>query len=181
MNEMTKKKTNAILIVVLSLFVFVLTSSGAIADESFAPKVKLPKNMENRAMWIQMIEKWDIPSKNTVGLPAYPGAVVVAYAAASEMTANDVKYKTLPQLALSTTDEPAKVAAFYKEKLKDWKYKREFDMFDIFWTGPDEFNNLDVRESMTMPNITIMDSNPQENFFMPDAKTKITIVFKPVE
>lgn len=178
---MNKKKNKIFSIATLSMFTFVLTSLVSIADEFFAPKVNPPKNMANRAMWVQMIEQWDIPSKDTVGLPAYPGAVIVAYKEASEMTANDVKYKTLPQLVLSTMDEPANVAAFYKEKLKDWKYKREFDMFDVFWTGGDEFNNLDIRESMTIPNIIIMESTAQTNEFMPEAKTKITIVFKPVE
>jgi len=78
-------------------------------------------------------------------------------------------------------DEPAKVAAFYKEKLKDWKYERTFDMFDVFWTGPEKFNSLDIREGMTTPNINIMESTPQTNEFMPEAKTKITIVFEPVK
>ena len=177
---MMNQKTNKIFVVVaLSQFAFVLTSLVSIADESFAPKVNPPKNLSNRTMWVQMIEQWDIPSKDTVGLPAYPGAVIVAYKEAAEMTANDVKYETLPQLVLSTMDEPGKVAMFYKEKLKDWKYKREFDMFDVFWTGRDEFNNLDIRESMTIPNISIMESTAQTNEFMPEAKTKITIVFKP--
>ena len=176
-----KKKNNAFLIVTLSLFAFFLTSLVSVAAESFAPKVDPPKNMANRAMVVQMIEQWDIPSKETVGLPAYPGAVIVAYAGASEMTANDVKYKTLPSLALSTVDEPAKVAAFYKEKLKDWRYERSFDMFDVFWTGREKFNSLDIREGMTTPNINIMESTPQTNEFMPEAKTKITIVFEPVK
>lgn len=178
---MIQKKNKIFLIVALSLFTFVLTSLVSIADEPFAPKVNPPKDMANRAMWVKMIEQWDIPSKDTVGLPAYPGAVIVAYKGASEMIANDVKYETLPLLVLSTMDEPAKVAVFYKEKLKEWKYKREFDMFDVFWTGRDEFNNLDIRETMTIPNIIIMESTAQTNEFMPEARTKITIVFKPVK
>jgi hypothetical protein len=54
-------------------------------------------------------------------------------------------------------------------------------MFDVFWTGREKFNSLDIREGMTTPNINIMESTPQTNEFMPEAKTKITIVFKPVE
>lgn len=177
---MNEKKNKVFLIVTLSLFAFVLTGLVSIAAESFAPKVEPPKNMANRAMWVKMIEQWDIPSKETVGLPAYPGAVIVAYKGASEMTANGVKYETLPSLALSTMDEPNMVAAFYKEKLKDWKYERSFGMFDVFWTGREKFNSLDIREGMTTPNINIMESTPQTNEFMPEAKTKITIVFEPV-
>jgi hypothetical protein len=178
---LNKKKNKVFLIVSLALFAFVLTSLVSFAAETFAPKVNPPKNMANRAMWVKMIEQWDIPSKETVGLPAYPGAVIVAYLGASEMTANDVKFETLPSFTLSTVDEPAKVAAFYKEKLKDWKYERTFDMFDVFWTGLEKFNSLDITESMTTPNIIIMESTPQTNEFMPEAKTKITIVFKPVK
>ena len=178
---MNRKETRIFLVITLSLCTFVLTSLVSMAAESFAPKVNPPKKMANRAMWVQMIDQWDIPSKETVGLPAFPGAVIVAYKGASEMTANGVKYDTLPSLALSTMDEPTKVAAFYKEKLKDWKYERTFGMFDVFWTGREEFNSLDIREGMTTPNITIMESTPQTNEFMPEAKTKITIVFKPVK
>jgi hypothetical protein len=169
------------LAVCLSLLVFTQVNLVSFADESFAPKVDLPKKMANRQMWLDMIKQWEIPSKETVGLPAYPGAVIVAFAGASEMTANDVKYKTLPSLTLSTLDEPEKVVAFYKDKLKDWNYDRQFDMFDIFWKGPDDFNHLDIRQTATMPNVIVFKSSPKLNEFMPDAKTQITIVFEPVK
>ena len=97
------------------------------------------------------------------------------------MIANDEKYKTLPMLTLSTFDEPAKVAEFYKDKLKDWKYDRQFDMFDIFWKGPDDFNHLDIRQTAIVPNVIVFKSSPKLNEFMPDAKTQITIVFEPVK
>jgi len=95
------------------------------------------------------------------------------------MMANDVTYSTLPALTLSTLDEPEKVAAFYKEKLKDWKYDIQFDMFDTFWQGPDHFNHLDIRQTATLPNVIVFPSSPKLNEFMPEAKTQITIVFKP--
>ena len=84
-------------------------------------------------------------------------------------------------MTLATVDEPAKVAAFYKEKLKDWKYKNSFDMFDIFWKGPDDFDNFDVTQSSIIPNVVIFESMPSQSDMMPEAKTLITIVYEPVK
>ncbi|MDH4221026.1 MAG: hypothetical protein OEY18_02175 [Candidatus Aminicenantes bacterium] len=176
-----KQNNKVFLFIGLSLFAFTLAGLLSFASELFAPKVNPPKNMANRQMWVDMIMQWEIPSKESVGIPPYPGAVIIAVKEASEMIANDEKYKTLPMLTLSTFDEPAKVAAFYKDKLKDWKYDRQFDMFDIFWKGPDDFNHLDIRQTAIVPNVIVFKSSPKLNEFMPDAKTQITIVFEPVK
>jgi hypothetical protein len=95
------------------------------------------------------------------------------------MEVNDDTIMTLPSITLATEDEQAKVVSFYKEKLKEWKYKNSFDMFDIFWDGPDEFNNMDMTQGMTIPNLVVFGSTDGEPNFMPEAKTAITIVYKP--
>jgi hypothetical protein len=97
------------------------------------------------------------------------------------MEANGEKMDTLPAITLATMDEPAKVTAFYKEKLADWKYKNQMSMFDIFWTGKDEFNNMDITEAATIPNLIIMKAFSAQTDFLPGAKTAITIVYKPVK
>ncbi len=175
------RKNKVFLIISLFLFVFCMTHSVAFADEPFAPKVNPSKKMANRQMYINLVKQWKVPGKNTVGLPPYPGAHIVALLESVEMTANDKKITSLPSMTLATVDEPAKVTAFYKDKLKDWKYKNSFDMFDIFWKGPDDFNNMDITQASTLPNVVIFESIPSQVDMMPEAKTLITIVYEPVK
>ena len=176
MNNKHKKMS---LLIIFLLFVSLgLTVTTVFADEPFAPKINLPKKLENRDMWENMVKNWVVPSKDEVGIPAYPGSIIVALKEKSWMEANGVKMDTLPAITLATSDEMAKVTAFYKEKLADWKYKNSYDMFDIFWTGKDDFNNMDITEAATIPNLSIMEAMSAQTDFMPDAKTAITIVYK---
>jgi hypothetical protein len=169
-------KKYVLLIMVLGMAV--LTTMAA---ETFAPKVNLPKKLENRDMWENLVKNWIVPSKEEVGIPAYPGAVIVALKEQSWMEANGEKMDTLPAITLASSDEMTDVTAFYKEKLADWKYKNSYGMFEIFWSGKDDFNNMDVRESATIPNLIIMEAMSAHTDFAPDAKTAITIVYKPVK
>ncbi|UCE41380.1 MAG: hypothetical protein JSV17_18440 [Candidatus Aminicenantes bacterium] len=174
-------KKNAFLIGMSMIMTMGLTVLSASAGEEFAPVVKLPEKLENRGMWVNMIKNWVVPSKEEVGIPAYPGSVIVALQGKSWMEANGEKMDTLPSLTLATKDEPAKVTAFYKEKLADWKHKNQMNMFDIFWTGKETFNNMDVTESATTPNLVIMEAFSAQTDFLPGAKTAITIVYKPAK
>jgi len=178
MNNKHKKMS---LLTTFLLFVsFGLTATIAFADNPFAPKVNLPKKLENRDMWENLVKNWIVPSKEEVGIPAYPGSVIVALKGKSWMEANGEKMDTLPAITLATSDEMAKVTAFYKEELKEWKYKNQMGMFDICWTGKEDFNNMDITEAATIPNLSIMKAMSAQTDFLPDAKTVITIVYKPV-
>ncbi len=168
-------------IVIFLLGVMALSYSTVVAEEPFAPKIKLPEKIENRANWVTLVDSWKVPSKEEVGLPVYPGAFIVALMQGGPIEVNDDTLVMLPLITMATVDDQAKVVSFYKEKLKDWKYKNTFDMFDIFWDGPDEFNNIDMTQGMTIPNIVVFESTDGEPNFMPEAKTAITIVYKPVK
>jgi hypothetical protein len=172
-----KKLPLLFFIICLMLF----NSITILAEEPFAPKIDLPEKMENRKIWVDIVESWNVPSKAEVGLPAYPGAFIVTLMESKEVIMNDDTLISLPSMTLATTDDQAKVVSFYKEKLKDWKFKNSYDMFDIFWIGPDEFNNMDMSQAMTIPNIVIFGSTKGEPNFMPEAKTAITIVYKPTK
>jgi hypothetical protein len=164
---------------VLVIALLLLNPSIILAEDLFAPKINLPENIDNRDNWVDLVESWTVPSKEEVGLPAYPGAFIVALMDAQEMVMNDDTVMTLPSITLAAVDEQAKVVDFYKEHLKDWKYKNSFGMFDIFWLGPDDFNNMDMNQGMTIPNLVVFESTDGEPNFMPEAKTAITIVYKP--
>ena len=163
------------------LFGYGIVNKG-LAGEPFAPKVKVPKNMDNRDWWTETIQQWNVPDKKDVSIPPYPGAIIVKLTEGSEMTLNDEKIHGFPMIILGTVDEPTKVLAFYKEKLKDWNYMNEFSMFDVFWRDRTNFSSIDLRQSAVTEHIVIQESNkygPME--MMPEAKTSIQIVYKPIQ
>jgi hypothetical protein len=177
LRKITKKLA---LMVGISLIILLGTTVLAVrAGEEFAPVVQLPEKLENRDMWVNMMKNWVVPSKEEVGFPAYPGSVIVALKGKSWMESNGERVDTLPSLTLATKDEPAKVAAFYKENFTDWKHKNQMGMFDIFWTGKDEFNSMDINEAATTLNIVVMEAFSAQTDFLPGAKTAITVVYKP--
>ena len=93
MNNKHKKMS---LLITFLLFVSLgLTVTTVFADDAVAPKVNLPKKLENRDMWENMVKNWVVPSKDEVGIPAYPGSVIVALKEKSWMEANGVKMDTL--------------------------------------------------------------------------------------
>ncbi len=173
----TKNIFNIFFIITIGIFLTGITSPDLVAGEKFAPKVKLPSNMNDRALWAPVVKNWKVPSKSEVGIPAYEGSFIVSLKVASHMTANGVKYNTLPTIILATTDDPAKVTAFYKVKLKDWKYKNDWKMFDVFWKDGKKFNSMDIRDNATRPNIIIQKAGIPYLEYMPKAKSVITIVY----
>ncbi len=176
--QINVKKLNVMILSILFMGFFFINLS---ANDSFAPKVKLPGNMENRSMWAKVIKDWKVPSKSEVGISAYPGAFIVGLKGVSHMTANGIKYNTLPAIVLATTIGQKKVTEFYKEKLNKWRYMNDMDMFDVFWNNSGKFNSLDIRQTATMPNIIIMEAGLPYTEYMPNAKTVITIVYKTVK
>jgi len=178
MMQINVKILNVMILSILFMgFFFINLSAG----DSFAPKVKLPAKMENRAMWKKVVNDWKVPSLSEVGIPAYPGTFIVGLKGKNHMTANGKKYITLPTIVLATKIEMKKVTEFYKEKLKKWRYMNDMDMFDVFWNSSGKFNSLDIRQTATMPNIIIMKAGLPYTEYMPDAKTVITIVYKSVK
>jgi len=173
------KLSRTLLLAVLLLGISLLSSTTILAEDLFAPKINLPEKIDNRDNWVDLVESWTVPSKEEVGIPAYPGSFIVALMDAQAMVVNDDTIMALPSITLAVIDEQAKVVDFYKEELKDWKYKNSFGMFDVFWLGPDDFNNMDMNQGMTIPNLVVFESTDGEPNFMPEAKTAITIVYKP--
>lgn len=148
-------------------------------DDPFAPLVEPPENIENREMWLKMIDQWKVPGKGTVGIPAYPGAYIVQVQEASGMTVNNKIIITLPMITLATVDQPEKVVNFYKEKLKGWNFSNDF-MSRAFWKDDDRFDPLDLRKTSSTPNLIIYDiSEDMPEVLMPKARSRIKIAYKP--
>ena len=169
-------KIHAVLLAAVAAVLF----QGFLLAEDFAPKVNPPKKMSNRSYWVKTMSEWEVPSTEEVGAPAYPGALIVQLNGPTQIESNGEKLATLPIIILESEDEPAKVAAFYKEKLTGWKYENKFGMFDVFWKGGEDFNFMDIDQAATRVNIIIQEpikSDPDR--MMPTSKARIQIVYDP--
>jgi len=162
-----------------SLLVVTLVVSGLVFQnlaQQFAPWAKLssdaPKDISAR--------KYPVPSKDEVGIPPYPGAVISSVSAPSTDT---VKYKqeVLPFINLVTNDLSSNVVNFYKKTLtkdKGWNYSEEYKTFVKGSSG----------SSLTgfVPSVAIRDESG-ENFDLgyvdpnikSKLKTRIVITYKP--
>lgn len=123
LKEIRMKKISFIIVIA---FVFTGFLEENLAQQ-FAPWAKLssdaPKEISGR--------KYPVPSKEDVGIPPYPGAVVSSISAPSTDT---VKYKqeVLPFINLVTSDLSSNVINFYKKTLtkdKGWNYSEEYKTF----------------------------------------------------
>ena len=97
------------------------------AQTPFAPWAKLtadaPANIAART--------YPVPTKEEVGIPPYPGAVISSVSAPRVDT---LKYKqeVLPFVILVSTDGPSNVISYYKRILtkdKGWNYSEEYRTF----------------------------------------------------
>lgn len=118
------KKISSLLTAVLIISGFAFQTT---AQTPFAPWAALssdaPADIPAR--------EYPVPTKEEVGIPAYPGAVISSVSAPSTDT---IKYKqeVLPFVNLVTTDSPENVIGFYKTYLtedKGWNYSEEIQTF----------------------------------------------------
>jgi hypothetical protein len=157
------------------VFVFIGLCEKNLAQQ-FAPWAKLssdaPKDISAR--------KYPVPSKDEVGIPPYPGAVISSVSTPSTDT---LKYKqeVLPFINLVTSELSSSVINFYKKTLtkdKGWNYSEEYKTFVKGSPG----------SSLTgfVPSVAIRDESG-ENFDLgyvdPNIKsklrTRIVITYKP--
>jgi hypothetical protein len=104
-----------------------LTSEELSAQSPFAPWAKLssdaPKEISAR--------KYPVPSKDEVGIPAYPGAYISSVSAPKQDT---IRYEqeVMAFVNLVTSDPVSSVISFYKKILtkdKGWNYSEEYKTF----------------------------------------------------
>ncbi len=100
-----------ILLIVVSSLAPALLAAGP-----FAPKAAIPAGMEESHL-AEGIRQAAIPDSAQVGIPAYPGAVMIRSYAVVERAEN---YTGLPIVELISADDYDAVVAFYKKNLPDW-------------------------------------------------------------
>ena len=116
---------------IISLMGILLITSGFIfhtfAQTPFAPWAKLSRDAPNEIAG----RKYPVPSKDEVGIPAYPGALISSVSAPK---ADTIKYEkeVMAFVNLVTGDPSSSVIAFYKKILtkdKGWNYDEEYKTF----------------------------------------------------
>ncbi len=155
----------------------------AFAGEPYAPKVAVPKNVKPNSleyMSVYMVQSAKVPEKAKVEVPPYPGAYVIQTKGKSKMEVNGKELTCLHYIKLITMDEVKKVVAFYKDKLKGYRFLSEFGgSIQVYWKGKEKFNPIDMRDTCTTPNVFIGKAKGMWDELMKGAKTTIEITYIP--
>lgn len=88
-----------------------------LAGQPFAPLPPIPADIADTYQG-KTTRDSVIPSQERVGIPAYPGAVVIRTYAIDE---RPPKYQGLPIVELITTDDYETVVEYYKKELPSWR------------------------------------------------------------
>ncbi|RMI03517.1 MAG: hypothetical protein D6681_09765, partial [Calditrichaeota bacterium] len=145
--------------------------------EPYAPKVKITQ--DTSPMGRMFINMANVPDKSVVGIPPYPGAVVLQTRGAGEMKVNGKPY--LPYIKLLTADSIDKVVSWYKAKLPSWQYQKVDFMgavFHRFWKVKGNYEPMDMDAMGTIPNVVISDGKQHADDY-PAVKTMIEITYQP--
>ncbi|MDT8383841.1 MAG: hypothetical protein RRB22_05455 [Gammaproteobacteria bacterium] len=101
----------------LFLLTGMMVLSANAAAEPFASRPQIPAEVGD-SYQAQSARDAVIPEQAQVGVPAYPGAVIIRTFAVKE---RPPKYEGLSILELISTDDYETVIAFYKDQLPTWK------------------------------------------------------------
>ena len=152
--------------VLLFAAIFLLGIAPIQADEPFAPRADIPRNHKNDPeinLAIMFLKNVKIPTKQEVGVPAYPGSKIIQ----TDPGAAD----RLAMVRLLVIDPPEKVLAFYKKALTDWKYK-DFYGTHSFFKGSENDAMMGKTPAIQIASADLFKKS------MPAAKTTIGIWFK---
>lgn len=87
------------------------------AGQAFAPRPQIPADIVDTYL-AKSARDSVIPDQEQVGIPAYPGAVVIRTYAIDQQPP---KYEGLPIVELITTDDYETVVNYYKKELPSWR------------------------------------------------------------
>lgn len=148
--------------------------------DAFAPKAAIPDAVRRdpaAAMEVGVIEQAQVPSKDVVGVPAYPGAVVVGSTTVEEARRMyGEESMALPLVRVLSEAEPAAIASYYRERLgDDWHHAEKFGSH-YFWTGQAD---LGMPALMDPAQARIQIGEASDWRVMPDARSDIFVVYDP--
>lgn len=96
---------------------YALTLSTIVVAEPFAPRASVPVEIADTYLGKTAHES-AIPTGERVGIPAYPGAVVIRTFAIDK---RPTTYKGLPVVEMISTDDYQTVVDYYKKNLPGWR------------------------------------------------------------
>jgi hypothetical protein len=102
---------------VLTGGLFILNSANIMAAEPYAARPAIPADIKESYL-VKAARDSVIPSQTRVGIPVYPGAVVIRTFAVDK---RPPKYEGLPIVELISTDDYQTVIDFYKKQIPDWR------------------------------------------------------------
>jgi hypothetical protein len=153
---------------------------AASAQEAYAPLIEIPSaSADDPELQIEilMIKQSQVPPRDAVEQPPYPGALVIQSLPASRMEVNGEMMEMLPTIRLLSTDTPDQVLAFYQEKLPDWKLTKAWGMMPVLYVGEGDWEPFTASEA-SYPSVAIGELMDGHFKLMPDAKTEITIRYE---
>lgn len=154
----------------------VVFSVLAIAGQPFAPRPQVPADIAEGYLGKSALEAI-IPDQERVGIPAYPGAVVIrSYA----IDSRPPKYQGLPIVELITTDDYQTVVDYYKKALPEW---RNAELLSAYYFA--KYGNLNFFTPQEphvgihkMDNYYLAGDQAALRKMLPGAKTLIKVFFE---
>lgn len=103
--------------VVLSCGLLILLPSTGVAADLYAPRAEIPNDIAETYL-VRIARESVIPARARVGIPVYPGAVVIRTYAVDK---RPPEYEGLPIVELISTDDYQTVINFYKKHIASWR------------------------------------------------------------
>lgn len=156
-------------------------SEPVVSADAYVPVLKLPDELPDdpgAQMAVIMLESSTVPSADDVNVPAYRGAKLMSAMQGMEISSNGEKMTTWPALSMLSNDEIVDVAAFYSERLSEWRHKELVGMH-MFWNGDEDSNPLDITGQFSLVSLTPVTDTDTIRAMWPDARTKIDIRYQP--
>lgn len=151
-------------------------SGPGFGGQVFAPRPEIPSDIADTYLG-KSARDAVIPDQERVGIPAYPGAVVIRSYAIDE---RPPKYKGLPIVELITTDDYQTVVDYYKKELPSWRNAELLSAY--YFAKHGNLNFFTPQEPHVgihkMDNYYLASDQKMLRKMLPGAKTLIKVFFE---
>jgi len=165
-------------LIIVTATILSISASGLAIATPYASKLKITS--ATSPIGQAFIKAAKVPSASAVGIPAYPGGVILQTRQKGAMK-TDAGKAYLPYIKLLTSDSVDKVVAWYKSKLPKYFYQKKgfFGMNSYrFWKVKGDYGMMDMDAMGTIENVIISDGSQHADVY-PKASTMIEITYEP--
>ena len=117
--------TNILRAAVLFGGLLIINSTPIMAAEPYAARPTIPADITESYL-VKAARDSVIPGRERVGIPVYPGAVIIRTYAVDQ---RPPKYEGLPIVELISIDDYQAVIDFYKKQIPDWRNAELFSAY----------------------------------------------------